>query len=129
LELGAGDGAGVGDGDLFRVADDPEVDLAGIILRTAPEVEAVGEEGVVLGFDEDEDDECRATLAEVLAFGVFVFGEGGAAVAIGGLAEVVLVCKGCAWSGMNSAVPSAVVIVCQLNPNSGRVSGSPVKIW
>jgi hypothetical protein len=36
-----------------------------------PEVVAVGEEGTVLGIDEDEKEEGRAALAEVLAFGAF----------------------------------------------------------
>jgi hypothetical protein len=125
--FGVGDGAEVCKGDLLGVADNPEVDLAGIILGTAPEVEAVGEEGVVLGLDEDDDDEGRAALAEVLAFDVFILAVGTAAVVIGGLAEEALVCRGCAWSGMNSAVPSTVVMVYQMNLNSGTVSGSPFR--
>jgi hypothetical protein len=111
IDFGAGEGAGVGKRELLKVAEDPEVDPVGIVLGTAPEVKAVGEEGVMLGLDEDEDDDSWAALAEVLAFGIFIFGKGAAAVVIGGLAEVVLVRKGCAWSGMNSAVLSAVVML------------------
>ncbi len=129
MDVIAGDGAGVGKGDLLGVAEDPEVNLAVAVLGTTPEVEAVGNEGVVLGFD-DNDKEGRAALAEVLAFGTLIFGEGaagGAGRIAGGLTEVALVCRGCAWSRMNSVVPSAVVTVYQLNLNSGTVSGSPVK--
>jgi hypothetical protein len=42
-----------------------------------PEVEAVGDEGVMLGFDDnDNDKEGRAALAEVLALGTLTSGEG-----------------------------------------------------
>jgi hypothetical protein len=87
-DFGAGDGAGVSEGNLLGVADDPEVDPAGIVLGTAPEVDAVGEDGVVFGFDEDDDDKVRAARAEVLAFGVLILAASAAAVVVGGLAEV-----------------------------------------
>ncbi len=93
-DFGAGDGAGASDGDLLGVFEDPEVDPAGIVLGTTPEVEAVGDEGVVLGYDDDEEEEGRAALAEVLAFGTLISGEGTAGVAVGGLAIVAFVCKG-----------------------------------
>ncbi len=76
-DFGARDGAGVGEGDLLRVAKDPEVGLAVVAFGMVPEVEAVGDEGVVLGFDDnDNDKEGRAALAEVLALGTFTSGEG-----------------------------------------------------
>ncbi len=93
-DVGAGLDIGVGEGNLLRVAEDPEEDPAGTALGTAPEVEAVGEEGVVLGFDEDEYEERRAALAEVFAFGIFTFAVGTVAVVGEGLAEVVAVCRG-----------------------------------
>jgi hypothetical protein len=99
-DCGAGDGAGVGEGDLLGVTENPEVDLAVFVLGTAPEVEAVGEEGVMLGFDDDKE-EGKAALAEVLALSTFILGEGaagGAGRLAGGLTELALVCKGCTWS-------------------------------
>jgi hypothetical protein len=44
-----------------------------------PEVEAVGEEGTVLGGDDDEEEEDCAGAAEVLALGALTFGVGTAA--------------------------------------------------
>ena len=55
--IAVGAGVAVGEGNSLRVADDPEVDLAGMVFGTVPEVDAVGEEGVVLGIDEDEDED------------------------------------------------------------------------
>ncbi len=83
---------GVSDGDLLGVDDDPDVGWARFAFGTVPEVEAVGEEGVVLGFDEaaDDDDEGRAALAEVLALGALIAGEGvlgGTGRTVGGLTE------------------------------------------
>ncbi len=59
---------------------------------TVLEVEAVGEDGVVLGLDEaaDDDDEGRADLAKVLALGALISGDGvvgGAGGTVGGLTE------------------------------------------
>ncbi len=62
-----------------------------------PEVEAVGKEGVVLGIDEDEDEDRRAALVEVLSFGIFTFASGAAVLVGDGLdlvVEVTLVCIG-----------------------------------
>jgi hypothetical protein len=93
-DVGAGLGIVVGEGDLLGVAEDPEVDLGCTVLGTAPDVEAVGDKGVVLGFDEDEDEEGSVALAEVLTFGVFIFAVGAVAVIGKGMAEVVPVCRG-----------------------------------
>ena len=63
-------GTGDGKGDLLGVADELDVVGVGYAFGIAPEVGAVGEDGVVLGFDEDADEvdeEGRAALAEVLA--------------------------------------------------------------
>ncbi len=78
------------------------VEVLGIVIvlfvfGIAPEVEAVGDDGVVLGFDElanEVDEEGRAALAEVLALGgLTVVGGagGGTGGADGGLAEGALV--------------------------------------
>jgi hypothetical protein len=86
--MGAGEGARVGEGDLLGVAEDPEVGLAVVVFGMAPEVEAIGDEGVMLGFDDDDDDEGKAALAEVLGFGTLTSGEGvagGAGATVGGL--------------------------------------------
>jgi hypothetical protein len=93
-DVAAGLGVVVGEGDLLGVAEDPEVDLGCSALGAVPKVEAVGEEGIVLGFDEDEDEEGRTALVEVLALGIFTFALGVVAVAGEGLAEVVPVCSG-----------------------------------
>jgi len=128
-------GTGVGEVDLLGVADEFDVVSVGLVFGIAPEVEAVGEDGVVLGFNEDADDvdeEGRAALAEVLTFGAWTFAEGvvgRAGGTIGGLTEGAFACKGCAGSSMNSVLPSAVVTVYQLNLNSGTVSGYPVRSW
>ncbi len=63
--------------------------MAGTVLSTVPEVDTVGEEGVVLGGDEDEDDDGRAALAEVPAFGIFILASGNGS---GLAAEVILPC-------------------------------------
>ncbi len=65
-----------------------------------PDVEAVGEEGTVLGIDEEEDDDWAA-LAEVVAFSIFTFVAGIETDAAGGTgidmaAGAILVCIGCA---------------------------------
>jgi hypothetical protein len=54
-DIGAGLGIVVGEGDLLGVAEEPDVDLVCAVLGTVPDVEAVGEEGVMLGAEEDED--------------------------------------------------------------------------
>jgi hypothetical protein len=87
---------------LLVVVEDPEPELVERpCLGTVPEVEAVGEEGVVLGFEEfaeeDDDDESRAALAEVLGLGglIIVGGAGGGAgVPAGGLGTYVLILTG-----------------------------------
>ncbi len=93
-DIAAGLGIVIGEGDLLRVAEDPEVDLVCTALSTVHKVEAVGEEGVLLGFDEYEDEEGRTALAGVLTFGIFTFAVGTMAAAGKGLAEVVPVCSG-----------------------------------
>ncbi len=45
----------VGVGDLLEDADDPKVDVGGAGFGIVPEVKAVGEEGTVLGIDDEED--------------------------------------------------------------------------
>ncbi len=92
--VGAGLGVVVGEGDLLRVAEEPDFDLVCIILGTVPDVEAVGEEGVMLGAEEDEDEDGRAALAKVLGFGTFILAGSTAVVAGDGLAEVAPVCSG-----------------------------------
>ncbi len=57
------------------------------VFGMAPEVEAVGDEGVVLGLDElaeEVDDKGRAALAEVLALGGLIVAGGGAGVCVAG---------------------------------------------
>ncbi len=91
---------------LLVVVEDPELELAGRpCLGSVPEVEAVGEEGVVLGFDEFAEvdvDDSRAALAEVLALGglIVVGGAGGGAgVPVGGLCTEVLTLTGGVYWG------------------------------
>jgi hypothetical protein len=126
-------GAGVGKGDLLGVADELGVVCVVLVFGMAPEVDAVGNDGVVLGLDEaaeDEDDDSRAALAEVLALGTLtpVGGAvGGAGGIIGSFTDRALACPGCTWLVLNSAVASAVVMVYQMNLNSGTVSGSQVR--
>jgi hypothetical protein len=86
---------------LLVVGEDPEPELVERpCLGTVPEVEAIGEEGVVLGFDEfaeEDDDEGRAALAEVLALGgmIIIGGAcGGVGVPVGGLSINVLILTG-----------------------------------
>jgi len=81
----------------------------------------------VLGVDEDEDDEGCVALVEVLAFCDFTLGSGTVGSGLDLAAIVTRASTGGSWSGMNSAVPSALVTVYQLNLNSGTVSGSPVR--
>jgi hypothetical protein len=52
-DIAAGLGVVIGDGDLLVVAEDPDVDLVCTALGTVPEVDAVLEERVMLGVDED----------------------------------------------------------------------------
>jgi hypothetical protein len=92
--VGAGLGIIIGEGDLLRVAEEPDFDLVCTILGTVPDVEAVGEEGVMLGAEEDEDEDGRAALAEVLGFGTFILARSTAVAAGDGLAEVAPVCSG-----------------------------------
>ncbi len=78
--------------------------MVGFVFGIAPEVEAVGDDRVVLGFDELADvvdEEGRAALADVLALGglIIVGGAGGGTGgAVGGLGEGALAltdCDGC----------------------------------
>ncbi len=123
-------GTGGGVGDQLGVADELDIVVVVFVFGITAEVEAVGDEGIVLGLDEladDVDEEGRASLSEVLALGVLTVVEGaggGAGGVVGGLAEGTLGLIGCGWSEMN---PSAVVMVYQLYLNSGTVSGSPVR--
>ncbi len=123
--------AGVGKGDWLGVAEELGVVCFVLVFGMAPEVDAVGHDGVVLGLDEaaeDDDDDGRAALAEVLGFGTLTLA-GGTAGGAGGTAGswTTLAWTGGAQCLINSAVPSAVVTVYQLNLNSGTVSGSPVR--
>ncbi len=95
-------GAGGGEGDqLGAVSVLDEVFVFGI----TPEVDAVGDDGVVLGLDEvaeEVDEEGRAALAEVLALGglIAVGGVGvGAGGPIGGLGAGALTLTGCGGWG------------------------------
>ncbi len=83
----------------------------------------------MLGVDKEEDDEGCVALVEVLAFCGFTFGSSTVGRGLDLAAVVTLACTGGALSGMNSAVPSAVVTVYQLNLNTITVSGSPVGSW
>ncbi len=83
----------------------------------------------MLGVDEDEDDKGCVALVEVLAFCGFTLGSGAVGSGLDLAAVVTLACTGGSWSGMNSAVPSELVTVYQLNLNSSTVFGSPVRIW
>ncbi len=72
------------------------------IFGMAPEVEAVGDEGVVLGLDElteEVDDEGRAALAEVLALGGLIVAGGGAGVCVAGFGTGALTLIGCVGCG------------------------------
>ncbi len=77
------------------------------VLGMAPEVETVGDDGVVLGLDElaeEVDEEGRAALAEVLALGglvilIVVGGGAGVLVAVFGAGVLTLIgCVGCGCS-------------------------------
>jgi hypothetical protein len=71
---------------LLGVVEDPELEPASsTFLGTVPEVDAIGEEGVMLGL-EDDDDEGSVALANVLAFGILIFTAG---LAVGSLAAEV----------------------------------------
>ncbi len=118
-------GTGVGEGDLLGVADELGIVCVVLVFGIPPEVNAVGGDGVVLGLDEaaeDEDDDGRAALAEVLGFGALTSAggiAGGASGTAGGWTT--LAWTGGARSGINSAILSEVVTVYQLNLNSGTV--------
>jgi hypothetical protein len=103
------------------------------VLGTVPEVVAVGEDRVVLGFEgwfEEVVDEGSLAWAEVLALGGLTVSAG-----TGAGARVLAVALGAgAWAlkvgcGCSEMYLSAVSIVYQLNLNSGTVSGSPVRSW
>ncbi len=97
------------------------------VLVTAPEVVAV----VVLGLEdwfEDVVDEGSLALAEVLALSGLTIGAGGgvsALVGAPGTGALALKVGGCC--GRSEKYLSAVLIVYQLNLNSGTMSGSPVR--
>ncbi len=98
---------GVGVDALLVVVEEFELELAGSTrLGTMPEVDEVGDEGVVLGL-EDDDDEGSTALVEVLALGILIVVVGFVAGA-GCLAVEVLVGRGGAWSGTKSTVASPV---------------------
>ncbi len=48
-------GTGVGEGDLLRVADELDIVRVGLIFGIAPEVQAVGDDGFLLNFDDEAD--------------------------------------------------------------------------
>ncbi len=135
MDLGVTGGAGGGVGDRLGAVEVLGVVVVFLVFGITPEVEAVGDDGVVLGFEElaDEvDKEGRAALAEVLALGgLTIVGDagGGAGGASGILAEGALALTGCDGCGCSETYLSAVSIVYQLNLNSGTVSGSPVRSW
>ncbi len=123
-EVGVGAGVAVGASGLLGVVCGPAVDLVRAdLFGTVPNVEAVGEEGVVLGVDyaDAKDDDGWVALVEVLAFGGLTLGSGAGGSGLDLAAVVTLACVDGACSRMNSAVPSAVVTVYQLNLNSGTV--------
>jgi hypothetical protein len=101
-----------------------------LVLGTVPEVEGLGDDGVVLGLDEVFDevvDERSLARAEVLAFGGLTGSAGGCTGSGAGGRVMALVgtlgaggCWGC------SQYPSVVSTVYQLNLNSGTLSDSPV---
>jgi hypothetical protein len=94
-----------------------------LALGTVPEVEGLGDDGVVLGLDEEVVDEGSLALAEVLALGGLVVMAGGGA---GGRATALEVALGAGRLWGRSQYPSVVSTVYQLNLNSGTVSASPV---
>jgi hypothetical protein len=104
-DFGVTGGAGGGVGDLLgavSVLESGAVSVLDevIVLGMAPEVVAVGDDGVVLGLEdwaEDVDDEGSFALADVLALGGLTVGAGGGAGAlVGALGTGALVLKaGC----------------------------------
>jgi hypothetical protein len=88
---------------LLGVVEEPELELAGnTCLGTVPEVDAIVEEGVVLGLEND-DDEGSTALADVLAFGILIVAEG---FAVGSLTAEVPLGRGGVWSGTKLTVAS-----------------------
>jgi hypothetical protein len=90
-----------------------------------PEVYDIGEDGTVLGGDDEDEEEDWAGTAEVLAFGVLILGVGIKVGAAGGVGVAVALVE----ARMNSAVASPLVTVYQLNLNLGTVLGSPFRSW
>ncbi len=98
-----------------------------LALEAVPEVEGLGDDGVVLGLDEEVVDEGSLALAEVLAFGGLTVMAGGCTGGgIGGRATALEVARGAGRLWGRSQYPSVVSTVYQLNLNSGTVSASPV---
>ncbi len=102
------------------------------VLRTVPEVVALGEEGFVLGLEdvfEEVVEEGSLARAEVLALGGLTAragigaGVGALAVVLGAGTDALRV----SGHGACSQYPLVVSTVYQLNPNSGTVSDSPVR--
>ncbi len=98
---GTGVGEGEGVGDLLEAVSVLEpVDVGAVsvlekclVLGMAPEVDGLGDDGVVLGLDEVAEEGSLAR-AEVLAFGGFIEGAGIGAGAGVGFAVVVLLAGG-----------------------------------
>jgi hypothetical protein len=84
-DFGVTGGTGGGVGDLLDAVSVLEPSAVSVldevfVFRMAPEVVAVGNDGVVLGLDDwadDVDDEGSLALAEVLALGGLTVGAGG----------------------------------------------------
>jgi hypothetical protein len=101
-DLGVTGGTGGGEGDFLGAVS--VLDIV-FVFGITPEVDAVGDDWVVLGLDELAkvvDEEGRAALAEVLDFGgLIVVGDagGGAGVPVAGLGPGALTRMGCSGCG------------------------------
>jgi hypothetical protein len=135
-DFGVTGGAGRGVGDLLGSVSVLEPGAVSVldevfVLGMAPEVVAVGKDGVILGLEdwfEEVVDEGNLARAEVLALGGLKVGTGAGAGALAialGAGALILNTDGCC--GCSEKYPSAVSMVYQLNLNSPTVSGSPVR--
>ncbi len=100
-------GCGGGEGDRLGAVSVLEPGSVSVldevfVFGMAPEVEAVGDDGMVLSLDElaeKVDEEGRAALAEVLALGGLIVAGGGAGVPVTVLGAGALTLIGCVGCG------------------------------